>query len=151
MHYAFHINVFARPPSSSKAALPIDLRGIRVAPLQTVEKSPLVFDISFPVTFEQAFAALTSLPRLDAELDGFFVLAGGPGPTLWRVSGHLFDYGGRLHRVELHGDCPAEAFDAILACLGWPQTPPAFELVREGIALEEADFRAWAAASPVDA
>jgi hypothetical protein len=49
-----------------------------------------------------------------------------------------------LHRVDLHGQCPRETFDAILACLGWPTTPLLFELVKEGVAMEETEFREWA-------
>lgn len=112
--------------------------------LQGADGRPLTFHAFLPVTFEQALDALRALPRLDAEPDGFFVLAGGQGPTHWRVSGHLFDFGDRLHRVELNGDCPAESFDALLACFGWPSMSFAFELVAEGVALDEPSFRVWA-------
>ena len=79
-----------------------------------------------------------------SEPDGFFVLAGGSGPTHWSVSGHLWDFDGRLHRMELHGRCPQESFDAVLACLGWPRARLTFELVEQGVALDEAAFREWA-------
>ncbi len=35
-------------------------------------------------------------------------------------------------------------FNALLGCFGWPQTPLAFELVMEGVALDEPNFRQWA-------
>lgn len=143
MHLRFQVNLFAQPEHVQKCA-PIELNGVRVSRLGAANGTPPTFDAYFTRTFENVFEALTRIPRLDAEPDGFFVLAGGQGPTHWRVSGHLFDFGGRLHRVELHGDCPAESFDALLACLGWPATPLAFELVREGIALDEQDFRQYA-------
>jgi hypothetical protein len=151
MHYCFHVNVFVRPEQTS-ANPPIDLRGVRVTPLCAVDGRPLTFDALFSATFEEALSALAKLPRVDAEPDGFFVIAGGQGASHWSVSGHLFDFGGCLHRVELNGDCPAESFDAILTCFGGPSAPLAFELVQEGVALDGVDFRAWAGrGSPGDA
>ena len=85
------------------------------------------------------------------ELDGSFVISGdfkralaSPPPTAtnrWQVDGHLFDFDDRLHRVELHGHCPAAAFDDLLRCVGWPIQPLVFEMVREGVTLDEAGFR----------
>lgn len=123
----FHVNIFAMP-----------------AELRTSDGRPPLFTAYLPVTFEQTIDALSQIERLDAEPDGFFVVAGDHDGQRWQVDGHLFDFDDRLHRVELHGDCPREIFDAILACIGWPQTPLAFELVREGVALDEPAFRQWA-------
>ena len=92
--------------------------------------------------------ALAQLPRIDIEPDGFFVISGDLDGKRWQLDGHLYDFGDRLHRVELHGDCPRESLDAILSCLGWPAVPLAFELVMEGVALDEASFRQFAAALP---
>jgi hypothetical protein len=96
------------------------------------------------VTFEQAVDELRKLPRLDAEPDGFFVIAGDDYARRWQVDGHLFDFNDRLHRVQLHGECPPAVFDALLRSFGWPETTLAFELVMEAIVLDEAAFRAWA-------
>jgi hypothetical protein len=96
------------------------------------------------VTFEQAVQALAKLPRLDVEPDGFFVVAGQHGDQRWQLDGHLFDFGDRLHRVELRGSCSPDSFEALLTCFGWPSTMLAFELVREGVALDETAFRQWA-------
>jgi hypothetical protein len=139
MHFCFHVNVFARPLQVAVAD-PIELRGVCITPL----RGPLTFDAFFPVPFDDALAALAKLPRLDAEPDGFFVIAGGQGASHWCVSGHMFDFAGRLHRVELHGDCPVESFDSLLACFGGVATPLVFELVQEGVALDAASFRVWA-------
>jgi hypothetical protein len=108
---------------------------------------PPTFDSYFAITFEQAVDSLGRLPRLDAEPDGFFLISGDHDGQRWQVDGHLFDFAGRLHRVELHGACPPDTFDALLACFGWPQTQLAFELVHEGVALGEGTFRRYAAAS----
>ncbi len=143
MLYQFHVNLFARDDDLHLSHA-VDLRGLSLAALRRRDGEPPVFTDYLPLTFEQAIAALAQLPRMDAEPDGFFVVAGDHEGQRWQVDGHLFDFDGRLHRVELHGACPSETFDALLGCIGWPQTPLAFELVREGIALDERGFRSWA-------
>jgi hypothetical protein len=145
MLYRFHVNVFACVDGLTTGP-PITLRETVVTPLRAADGRSPTFQAFFPVTFDQTLNALAQLPRLDAEPDGFFVIAGAFDGQRWQVDGHLYDFNDRLHRVELHGQCPPDAFDAILDCLGWPATPLAFELVREGVALDEAAFRAWAAA-----
>ena len=142
MPYRFHANIFARPLHAVDGE-PITLRTIELPTLRSQ-----TFDAFFPLTFEQAYDALAQLPRIDVEPDGFFVISGDENGKRWQLDGHLYDFGDRLHRVELHGDCPPESLDAILACFGWPETPLAFELVLEGVALDEAAFREFAAASP---
>jgi hypothetical protein len=137
----FHANIFARPPRALEGP-PITLRGLALPTLR-----PQTFDAYFPLTFEQAYDALAKLPRIDIEPDGFFVISGDVDGRRWQLDGHLFDFGMRLHRVELHGDCPPATLDAILACFGWPQTPLVFELVMEGVALADFEFRTFAAAS----
>jgi hypothetical protein len=140
MLYRFHANVFARPASVLESE-PVTLRGLTLPTIRV-----RTFDAFFHVTFEQAIEALAKLPRLDAEPDGFFVISGDQDGRRWQVDGHLFDFNDRLHRIELHGDCPPEALDALLKCFGWPGTPLLFELVMEGVALDEAAFRRWAGA-----
>jgi hypothetical protein len=145
MLYRFHANLFARPDGLHEGT-PLHLRDKPLKPLRTEEGRPPIFDAFFSTTFEQALTALARLPRLDAEPDGFFVIAGDYQGKRWQIDGHLFDFNDRLHRVELHGECPAGAFDSLLACFGWPATPLAFELVQEGVALDEIAFRTWACA-----
>jgi len=145
MLYRFHMNVFACV-EGLETGPPIALRGTKVTLLRTPDGNSPSFRAYFPVTFDQAIGALAKLPRLDAEPDGFFVIAGESEGRRWQVDGHLYDFNDRLHRVELHGQCPPDVFDAILACVGWPATRLAFELVMEGVALDEAAFRKWAAA-----
>jgi hypothetical protein len=142
MPYRFHANIFALP-SKAAPGLTMALRGIAIPTLRAQ-----TFDAFFPATFEEAYDALAKLPRVDIEPDGFFVISGDIDGRRWQLDGHLYDFGDRLHRVELHGDCPPESLDAILACFGWPQTPLAFELVIEGVALDEAAFRQFAATPP---
>jgi hypothetical protein len=143
MHYRFHVSVFGQPARVEQGPT-IDLDGVNLTALRGPTGEPLACDAFLPVSFEEVVAALQSLPRVDVEPDGFFVIAGETGPQHWLVSGHLFDYGGRLHRVELHGRCPQTTFDQLLSCFGWPATPLVFGLVEQGVLLAEADFRAWA-------
>lgn len=128
--YRFHVNVFADPQEAF-----------------------------FACTWEDAAARLERLPRMIFEPDGSFVYSGnleragpskraGPAPppppantARWQVDGHLFDFAGRLYRLELHGDCPASAFDELLRTVGWPQQSVQFELVQEGTTIDEAAFR----------
>lgn len=142
MFLRFHANIFALPLKSAFGAL-VTLRGVELATLRAK-----TFDAFLPVTFEEAYAALAMLPRVDIEPDGFFVISGDESGQRWQLDGHLFDFGDRLYRVELHGDCPPESLDAILACIGWPETPLVFELTMEGVSLGEAAFRRFAAIAP---
>jgi hypothetical protein len=113
MLYRFHVNLFALHSSGQP----------------------------FHCTWEQAAQSLESLPRMMFEPDGSWIFSGGFGKNRWQVDGHLFDFDERLHRVELHGQCPPESFDALLACFGWPETELIFEQVLEGVRLRDAEFR----------
>lgn len=139
MQYELHVNLFARPAGAVESSVK-GLRGVPCVVLCCADGRPLTYDAFFPMTFEQAIERLARLPRLDAEPDGFFVMAGGAGLTHWSVSGQLFDFDGRLHRVELNGRCPPASFEEILKCFGWPETPLVFELVEQGVALDDAAF-----------
>jgi hypothetical protein len=111
--YRFHINLFAAPRPAA-----------------------------FACTWEDAAQRLEQLPRLIFELDGSFVLSGDADGCRWQVDGHLFDFENRLHRVELHGGCPPAIFDDLLRCVGWPAQQLVFEMVREGMTLDDSAFRA---------
>lgn len=105
-----------------------------------------LFGSPFNCTWEQAAASLELLERMIFEPDGSWIWSGpvsedsGAGAQ-WHVNGHLFDFSGTLHRVELHGWCPADQFDRLLTCFGWPGTTLTFEMVREGLQIREAEFR----------
>ncbi|MEM9657215.1 MAG: hypothetical protein AAF961_02535 [Planctomycetota bacterium] len=145
MHYRFHANLFKMPDRLAQVG-EIVLRDQPLAPLREPDGGAPTFDEFLPLTFEATLESLGRLPRVDAEPDGFFVYSGGATETRWQLNGHLYDFGGQMHRIQLHGDCPADSFDALLRCLNWPTTNIAFELVLEGVALGETGFRAWAAA-----
>ena len=84
---------------------------------------------------------LVRLPRMVFEPDGSFVVSGDVEGRRWQVDGHLFDFAGRLHRMELHGECTPQTFEELLRCVGWPGQTLVFEMVREGETVEEGEFR----------
>ncbi len=133
----FRTNVFARPEGLA-AGPSVELSGVSTATLN-LQGRPL--DASLPVSFEQAFDALEALGRMDIEPDGFFVHSGEDAEGRWQLDGHLFDFGDRLYRVELSGRCPPEVLDRLLGCIGWPDTAVVFELIQEGVLLDEPAFR----------
>lgn len=104
-------------------------------------------DASFTATWEDAAAMLERLQRVIFELDGSFVISGDDEQgRRWQVDGHLFDFHNRLYRVELRGQCPPATFDELLRCVGWPSQSIQFELVSEGITVDETKFRQLAGA-----
>jgi hypothetical protein len=101
-----------------------------------------LFASPFACTWEQAAAELEALHRMIFEPDGSWIWSGEIAGEQWHVNGHLFDFAGTLHRVELSGWCPADQFDRLLACFGWPAVAITCEMVREGLQLTESEFRA---------
>lgn len=97
----------------------------------------------FDRTFEEVVDSLASLPRMYVEPDGAFVWVGSAGPA-WQLDGSLYDGAERLWYVELKGRCPQDEFNRLLTALGWPETPVAFQLVREALLLDEDEFRRYA-------
>ncbi len=106
-----------------------------------------LFGHPFSITWEQAAKSLEALPRMLFELDGSWIWSGDVGKNRWQIDGHLFDFDGRLHRVELRGQCPEAALDQLLGCFGWPETSLAFEQVLEGTTVQEEEFRKHASRS----
>jgi hypothetical protein len=86
-------------------------------------------------------AALEQLPRLFIEPDGSFIWIGPGGPDEWKFDGQLHDSTGGLMTVELKVSGREPEWDRLLMCLDWPRTQLAFELVREGIYVDETVFR----------
>ena len=140
--FSFHISIHLRP-ESAVAGPRIELAGRSLATL-SVRHDALA--TPFGITFEEASERLSQLPRAFIEPDGSFFWGSPAGEQpAWQVDGNLFDRNGRLVFVDLRGGCPPEEFDRLLAVFGWPQTPLVFQLVREAVLLDEAEFRRWAA------
>jgi hypothetical protein len=99
-----------------------------------------LFGNPFACSWEQAAARLEALDRMIFEPDGSWIWSGEVADAQWHVNGHLFDFDGTLHRIELHGWCPADQFDRLLTCFGWPDVTLTYEMVREGLQLSESEF-----------
>lgn len=138
--YTFRVTVH-RLPENASPGVELALRGEK---LPTLKLAPTELSLPFDVTFEATEAALSELDRLYCEPDGSFVWVSGEGNQRWQVDGHLYDRADRLLYLELQGTCPAEAFDQLLATLGWPDVPLAFQLVHEAVTLDEITFRRYA-------
>lgn len=154
-----HANVFALPEGTVPGPA-AELRGLGLPTLVSSTGGPPIYTATMPVSFEQMQAAVFELPRSDCEPDGFFLVtggraAGGGGSSpperggFWRLNGHMHelrtpDGAAWMHRLELNGECPEPTLDAVLRAAGWPATALVFELVQEGVALAEPEFRAWA-------
>lgn len=136
MMYRFCISLHALP-TSAIASRENTIKGVSVVCLEIKpEQSHLPLDVSF----EEAVVALNQLTRMFCEPDGSFVWRGDDQGG-WQVDGVLFDRAGKLIYIELRGKCPAQQFDDILRSLGWPKTKIMFQLVAEGVFVDEATLR----------
>jgi hypothetical protein len=141
--YVFYASVYARPEGAVEGDQ-IALAGRRMRALR-VDRQALAA-ARLPVSFEQAVAELSALPRMYCEPDGSFVWTSPQDGPSWQVDGNLYDRDGRLLFVDLKGACPGEAFDRLLLAFGWPQAPVMFQLTREAVLVDEAEFRRLAEA-----
>lgn len=144
-----HANVYALPSGACEGPV-VSLRGIDLPTLREESGGPPAFLATLPVTFEAMQTALLELERSDCEPDGFFLITGHEGDKFWRLNGHMHEYEGQMHHVELNGECPARALDSVLRTMGWPTAELAFELVKEGVTLREKEFREWAETNRID-
>jgi hypothetical protein len=162
--YTFYVTIHALPDAAKPGAtIVLGRKGVRnqfanltseeaigtereLVPdtFSTLDIPPAALSIPFGISFEEAAERLSQLPRSCVEPDGSFFYGSAQGEPPWQVDGNLFDRNGRLLFVDLKGDCPPEEFDRLLAAIGWPDTRLAFQLVREAVLLEEAEFRRWA-------
>lgn len=137
---SFHISIHARSADVTEGQdVKLDRGEFRsLAVPQAALATP------FQISFEEAGTALAKLDRMFFEPDGSFVWTSPSGQSAWQVDGNLFDRNGRLLFVDLKGSCQSEQFDRLLSALGWPATPMVFQLVREAVFLDEAEFRRYA-------
>ncbi len=148
----FQANVY-KLPATAEEGTTRELRGLDLPTLTGANDGPPLFLEVLPVPFEAMQQCLMELPRCDCEPDGFFLVTGHtPDGVFWKLNGHMQEYQPEgaddpsMHRIELNGECPAGHLDMVLRTMGWPDASLAFELVKEGVTLAEADFRRYAAA-----
>jgi hypothetical protein len=160
MIYRFAVSIHARPEGVA-CGPDIDVQGLRLGTLcmpLARRGDPL------PVSFEQVVQRLEGFgfARMIIEPDGSFVWSGeaiSPGESpnhstiapanpveRWQIDGMIYDRWGHVVYVEVHGTCPREQMDELLAVLGWPDVPLVFGLRQAGVFLDEGEFRRWAAA-----
>jgi hypothetical protein len=78
----------------------------------------------FPSSFEEVAERLQQFDRMYFEYDGSFVWTGRSDEeesrVTWQLDGMLYDYGGRLQRVELLGTCPWPQWQALVSAVAPP-------------------------------
>lgn len=136
----FQITIHARP-AETKVGAQADLGGEQY---RTLHVPPAALGAAFEISFEAASEALSALERMFLEPDGSFVWVSAAKDRPWQLDGVLYDRNERLLYVDLKGACTPGDFDRLLAALGWPGTPVMFQLAREALFLDEAEFRRYA-------
>src|SRR5688572_22047767 len=91
----------------------------------------------FTCSFEDAALHLAALDRMHVEPDGSFVWISGPDEPRWQVDGNLYDRAEKLQFVDLKGSCTIERFDELLRGFGWPAQQLIFQLIRQGVIVDE--------------
>jgi hypothetical protein len=136
--YSFYVTIHARPADAPPGpTMPIEGQAFASLAVPATDLAATLMDCSF----ETAIERLARLDRMYCEPDGSFVWVSSQHDPTWQVDGNLYDRQQRLHFVDLKGSCPREAFDQLLAALGWPAQRLIFQLTRQAILLEEAEFR----------
>lgn len=139
----FQITIHARPAEAKEGVL-VELDG---QPYRTLDVPPAALGTPFAKSFEAASEALLALERMFLEPDGSFVWVSAAKERPWQLDGVLYDRAERLLYVDLKGACTPDDFDRLLTALGWPETAVMFQLVREAVFLDEAEFRRYAGLS----
>ncbi len=141
MMFSFFVTVHAQP-AGAQSGPNVEIVGqiLRTLRIEPEALSTTTMDRSF----EAAIERLGLLPRMFCEPDGSFVWVSSHGEPAWQVDGNLYDRNDRLLFVDLKGTCPAEQFERLLSALGWPETKVMFQLTREALFLDEAEFRRYA-------
>lgn len=140
---AFFVTVHALPPGT--VAGPEVIVGSRKLRTLNVARERL-HETTFACTFEESSTRLAALERMYCEPDGSFVWVSSQGEPAWQVDGNLYDRNERLLFVDLKGTCPSQQLNRLLTAFGWPETPLMFQLTRDAVFLDEAEFRRYAAA-----
>lgn len=108
-HPSINVHLYARPAAIAPGGSRL-VCGIALPTLLATNISQTQFQVSF----EQVAERLRQFERLDFEMDGSFVCAGVAAGEAWQLDGMLYDYAGRLQRIELKGSCPLSAWQALL-------------------------------------
>jgi hypothetical protein len=132
----FHVAIHGCPPNAAPGPR-ANLWGESITTL--LAPAPLG-QTPLPVTFEEAEAALTRLPRLYFEPDGSFGWFAAADQPRWEIGGMLYDRGDRLMYAELNGACPAAAFRQLLEAFGSSRGLLVVQLIEQAIFLDAEEF-----------
>jgi len=145
---SFYATLHARPPE----ARPKETVVLPGGEVTSLDVRPDELGRGFERTFEDVAEILSQIDRLYFEPDGSFVWVAPVGEPRWQLDGVVYDRDGCVLYVDVKGTCPSIRLDQFLVPFGWPQTPVMFQLTREALFLDEAEFRRFAAAAapPVD-
>lgn len=133
----FHAIVHASAPSAPETHFVSLANYGEVAALQ-VDSSKLTDP--WPIEFMAAFERLESLPRMFIELDGAWVWVGETNGHPWQMDGLLNDSPRGLMTVEIKGTISADGWSEFRDRLVPRETLLVFQLMREGVYLDEAEF-----------
>jgi hypothetical protein len=132
----FHVAIHGR----SQAATPGPRTNVWGKSVVALASPAPLGQTPLPVTFEEAEAAFTKIPRLYFEPDGSFGWFAAPDQARWEIGGMLYDRGDRLMYAELNGACPAAEFRRLLDALGCSREPLVVQLIERAIFLDAEEF-----------
>ena len=135
----FHASIHARSENVKPSGEPLG----SATDIEKLSVSPEDLQKTFPVSFEDAEAALANIARMFVEPDGSFVWRSEESNGL-QLDGGLYDNGEYLTFVELAGKCTEPMLDSVLSAFGWPKAQLMFQLRDSAVFLSDECFRRWA-------
>ncbi len=136
----FHVIIQRHEQSADGVVEPIELEGQTIL-ASRLEPSQLSCPLS--ISFDEALERLDALPRMFTEPDGSFVWVGQDGSESWQMDGQLHDGATGLMDVEVKGTADRQSFSQLLDCFGSPSDLLVFQLVRDGVFLDQKQFTRW--------
>lgn len=134
-----HLHLYCR---TANRHLPRDMSSVTTVP-PGAARSSMAADVQasqFEMSFEQAFQRLELLPRMFIELDGSFVWSGEQNGRAWQIDGMLYDYNGRLQRVEMSGYAPRHQWEQLLSVFGQPLDTLTIHCLQQQRFIDTAEF-----------
>lgn len=136
---AWHVTLHARPPGE----FPAEARVLDGHELAALAIPPQLLALPLPISFEEAYSALQSLPRMFIEPDGSWVWVSSDPEQPWQLDGMLYDRGGKLLYVELKGHAPEDVLAQV--CEHFGCTPPdcVVQFVRHAVVVSLEEWWRW--------
>ena len=132
----FHVTLHLLPDGTWQSGL-WDATG---EPWKTVLIGAESLQSSFPISFEDAAAALSAEPRMYFEPDGSFVWVSPVNTAAgWQLDGMLYDRAGKLLYVELKGSVSRAAFSRLSQAIA-PDSEMVVRVVQQGVMLRCEEF-----------